>query len=494
MKLDWKEQIPRFSSLSEFFEWVPQSSTDVPALFALAAFCLFPVPVAVHALFKKSFDLIVIDSMEILDYFVFPCAAVVTVLMYALTLGKMWNANRSPLKEIERHPTFVLFLFLLAWMSVGMFAIHGRTSEVFYGIGLNHETFYLQLQYFLGFFALGVALSNERWKLWLLRGVTAVSVFLVPCSFYLWQHVTASPVFFDWYPTVACIWSNPNYYGYVLTVFVSLSAALFAGAESRGWRVFYGVALAANAVTLCYNDTLGAWIGAFCGCVFVVVAYWLRDEKCNRWALAALGLFLLSICAAGIANGKLLPNLTRLFHDIWLILTQAQSEEAKHAGSGRWRIWLRSMEIIGRYPLFGVGFEGVMSKDLLDFTGNARPHNEYMQYALFYGIPAAILYTLGCFAVYMRALRHRVRLDNVTLAALCAAFGYLCGAFFGLTVYNTAPYLFIMLGLGYVHPPETVPCPEASPETVTCSEASSETVPCSEVPPPGADASPSPKG
>ncbi|MBQ9522055.1 MAG: O-antigen ligase family protein [Oscillospiraceae bacterium] len=466
MKLQWNGKTPRdilrISSPGEFFDWLPQSFIDAPALFALAAFCLFPVPLAVHALFRKSFDLIVIHNMEILDYFVFPCAMVVAVLVYVFTLGKLWRAKRSPLKELEKHPTFVLFLFLMAWMSVGMMAVHGKTREVFYGVGLNHETFYLQLEYFAGFFVLGVALGNERWKLWLLRGATAVSVFLVPCAFYLWKNLSATPIFYDWRPSVACIWTNINYYGYFLTVFVSLSAALFAGAESWGWRVFYGVALAANTVALCYNDTLGAWIGAFCGCVFVVVVYRLRDGHWNRWAFVALGLFLLSIVAAGIANGKLVPNLTRLFRDIGLILTQAQSEKAKSAGSGRWRIWLRCMEIIGRHPLFGVGFEGIMSENLLDFTGNARPHNEYMQYALFYGVPAAILYTLGCLGVYIRGWHLRARLDNATLAALCAAFGYLCGAFFGLTVYNTAPYLFIMLGLGYVRAGELFPvekCP-----------------------------------
>lgn len=461
MKLQWNGKTPRdilrISSPGEFFNWLPQSWIDAPALFALAAFCLFPVPVAVHALFAKSFDLMVIDSMEILDYFVFPCTAVVTVLVYVFTLGKLWRAKLSPLKEIERHPVFVLFLFLLAWMSVGFVFVHGRTLEASYGFALNHESIYLQMEYFLGFFALGVAMGNPRWKLWFLRGVTAVSVFLVPCAFYFWHHITATPIYYDWRPSVACIWTNINYYGYVLTICVSLSAALFAGASSWRWRVFYGVALAANSVVLCYNDTLGAWIGAFCGCAFVVVVYWLRDGKCNRWALVALGLFVLSMLAAGIVNGQLAYNFGRLFRDVGLVLTEPDSETAQSAGSGRWIIWVRCMKLIRRYPLFGIGFEGVMAKNVLNFVGNARPHNEYMQYALFYGVPAAILYTLGCLGVYIRGWRLRARLDNATLAALCAAFGYLCGAFFGITVYNTAAYLFIMLGLGYVRASDALP-------------------------------------
>ncbi|MBR4211076.1 MAG: O-antigen ligase family protein [Oscillibacter sp.] len=404
-----------------------------------------------------------------MDYFVFPLVIAAAFLMYVLTLGKLCHEKRSPLKEFEKHPAFLLFLFLLAWMSVGMACVHGATHEVAYGLGLNHETFLRQIEYFAGFFALGVTLQNKHWKRWFLRGVTVVSVILVPCSFYLWQYTHASLIYPDWEPWFSCVWTNPNYYGYFLTVFISLSAGGLAGAESRGWRAFYAAALVANSVTLCYNDTLGAWIGTLCGCLFPVLAYRLRDGRWNRRTLAALGLFLLSMYAAGVVNGNLSPNILKLFKDIILILTQPNAEATKHAGSGRWFIWLRCMELIRQYPLFGIGFEGIMAKDLLSFAGNARPHNEYMQYALFYGIPAAILYTLGCASIYVRAWRRRAVLDNVTLAALTAAFGYLCGAFFGLTVYNTAPYLFIMLGLGYVR--ETAQAAETTESVETAQAA-----------------------
>ena len=462
-------EILRISSPSEFFDWMPQSLIDALAVFALAAFCLYPVPIAIRALFVQSFEGTIVDSVNLLDYFVFPLVQLVAVFVYALTLGKLLHEKRAPLKELERHPAFLLYLFLLAWMSVGMAAVHGPNREVLYGAGLHHENFFLQLEYFLGFFALGVALRNKRWKCWLLRGILVVSMFLVPCAFYLWKNlVPTTDIIVGWFVSVLCVWSNPNYYGYVLTVFVSLSAAGLAGAESRGWRAFYAAALVANSVTLTYNNTVGAWVGSLCGCLFVIAAYRLRDGRWNRWSLAALGLFLLSMYAAGVVNGNLSPNIIELFKDIILVLTQPNAEATKHAGSGRWIIWLRSMELIRQYPVFGIGFEGVVTKNLLEFARNSRPHNEYMQYALFYGIPAAILYTLGCASIYVRALRRRAVLDNVTLAALTAAFGYLCGAFFGLTVYNTAPYLFIMLGLGYVH--ETAQAAETT-ETVESTEA-----------------------
>ena len=85
---------------------------------------------------------------------------------------------------------------------------------------------------------------------------------------------------------------------------------------------------------------------------------------------------------------------------------------------------------------------------------NIRPHNEFMQYALFHGIPAAILYFVGCLGVFIRALRKKVYLDGASLVCLSAAFGYLVSSFFGLTLYTTAYFLFMFLGMGYVKVPE----------------------------------------
>ena len=454
-------EILAISSLAEFYDWVPPNLTDSLSCFALATFGLFPVVIALRTLSHLSFDQMITDSMGLLDGFLFPLVALFSVAAYSLTAGKLWNEKR-PLKN---NAPLKLFFALLLWMCGNVLFVNGVTDSVWFGDGLQHESFLLHIEYFLSFLMMGVFLREQRLKLWLLRGLTAVSLFLVPCAFYLWRNLQASPVYYDWRPSVACIWSNPNYYGYFLTVFVSLSAALFAGAESRGWRAFYAAALVANSVTLCYNDTLGAWIGALCGCLFVVAAYRLRDGRWNRWSLAALGLFLLSMCAVGLANGRLFANVSGLSRDVGLVLTQPDSAAAQGTGSGRWIIWRRCVELIRQYPLFGIGFEGVYVRNLREFMGaHYRPHNEYMQYALFYGIPGGALYLAGCASIYIRALRRRAVLDNVTLAALTAAFGYLCGAFFGLTVYNTAPYLFIMLGLGYVQAAETT-------ETVESTEA-----------------------
>ena len=51
-----------------------------------------------------------------------------------------------------------------------------------------------------------------------------------------------------------------------------------------------------------------------------------------------------------------------------------------------------------------------------------------------------------------RGLKHRHEIDNITLTCLVAYFSYLVSAFFGNTMFYTAPYLFIFLGMANPFP------------------------------------------
>ena len=481
-------EILRFSSAAEFFEWMPWTLVDAIAFFSLAAFCLFPVVIAIPTLVHCSFDQMVMDSMGLLDGIIFPLVTVNSALAYVLTLGKMRHEKRSPLAAVRKSPTLILFAALMAWMCVNLFFVNRVEGAFFHGLLLRHESFSLNLEYYLGFFALGMALRNPRLKLWLLRGLAAVSALLVPCAFYLWKNLTASPIYYDWQPMFTAIFTHWNYYGYFLSVAVGVCAGLFAAAEKERprWRAFYALALIINTVGLSYTTTRGAWIASFCACLFLVAAYRVRDGKFQRRSLIALGIFALAFFPATLfGNPESLGHLQSLPREAGLVISQPRSEEAAFAGSGRWQIWARCLNIIRQYPLMGIGFEGIYLYDLGSYVTATRPHNEFIQYALFYGIPAALLYIAGCVSVYWRAVKRRARLDNLTLTALTAAFAYLVSSFFGVSVYNTAPFLFIMLGLGYVHDDaraipadndaETLPA-DADAETLPA-DADAETLP-----------------
>lgn len=82
-------------------------------------------------------------------------------------------------------------------------------------------------------------------------------------------------------------------------------------------------------------------------------------------------------------------------------------------------------------------------------TGSSRTHNEYLQYMATFGIPEGVLYILGCVGVFIRNVKRKEKLRKMSYVCLTAAFTYLVSACFGVTLYNTAPFLFIFLGMGY---------------------------------------------
>ena len=428
---------------------IPWSDTNFIAFVALALFGLWPVMVLIPTMWHCSFDRMVDWNMHLLDKFMFPMVVALCVTAYAITLVKPPQDKRPLSKKMSDNSALLIFLGLVVWMAIDIPFTNGVTNAVKYGMGLKHESFPLVLEYFLCFLPLGLFLRNQTLKRWLLRGMTVVSAVLASCAFYLHDNLTCSPYYYDWTPSFSTIFTTWNYYGYFLTIFIGLSAALFTLDESRGWRYFYAYSISINTIVLSCNNSLGAWIGSFCACLFIVAARRVMDGKFHIRSLQALALFTLVLCLTGLVNGRLGENVFGLSSDMQNILTDPSSGRAASAGSGRWRFWTESMKFIAQNPLFGIGYEGVHVR-VLEVIGNPRPHNEYIQYTLFYGIPGGLLYIAACAGVYVRAFRRRARLDGLTLAALTAAFGYLMGSFFGLTVYNTAPYLFIMLGLGYV--------------------------------------------
>jgi O-antigen ligase len=131
----------------------------------------------------------------------------------------------------------------------------------------------------------------------------------------------------------------------------------------------------------------------------------------------------------------------------------ASTQAVNAAGTGRGSLWRLTIESIARRPVFGWGTEGIadyLKANSLD--GNNRPHNEYLQYAAFYGIPAALVYITALCSIYRKAFKQLAELPAINICALLAGAGYLFSACFGNTMFYTAPFLFIMLGLGCYDP------------------------------------------
>lgn len=432
---------------------IPAFVPELLASLCVGSFMIAALVMAILAMYHHSIDYTAFKYQVIYEYYLHPLTTAIGIAALLCAILQRKNDGVKVINWIKRSRTCVFFLILTIWIMLST-VVNGTNFITRFGAGYLGETLFSVIKYFVILFPCAAIVINSNTKAILLRLFLFTSVVLVIAAFFLWQTQIESKFIIGWKPSFTSIFTNTNYYGYFLSVSVPLSAVMFTVEEAKTWKIFSGFSLIANTVALSFNNTMGAWMGCFFACVSMLTIYKIRDGRITLNERISFYIYLFTFIAVSLFNGNLATNILSLFFDMSHLVNNPLSEESLHAGSGRWIIWLHTLEQIGNHPIFGIGHEGVIVRDLAELVGNNRPHNEYLQYALFYGIPAGILYFVGCASLYLRAIIMKTHLDNLTLAALVAAFGYLVGGFFGLTLYSSTPFLFIMLGLGYVHVPK----------------------------------------
>ncbi|HYP74227.1 MAG TPA: O-antigen ligase family protein [Microbacterium sp.] len=233
-----------------------------------------------------------------------------------------------------------------------------------------------------------------------------------------------------------------NHYGYLLAVGGALAASGALVAARGRVRAALLAVFAIILLTLLLNDTLGAYVALASGCVGAVV--WLavlrRLTVTRVVALVAVAV-IVHLGAETLGVGTF-GELGSLGADVQAV--SAGAADAESAGTGRWGLWVITIEQIAASPWFGHGIEGIA--DLLP-VGFGRPHNEYLQYAVFFGAPALVAYVAAIAAVFVRLVKRGSGVDAITVCAAVGAATYLVSACFGNTMYYTAPLLFLLLGV-----------------------------------------------
>lgn len=426
---------------------LPENASRFPAAVGTGVFVVSPALMAVLAMRHRSIDYTLFTYPDMVRNWVYPLAVVCFIVAALLEIRQARLRGRGVVEWLRQNPIFLVDGFVVLWMIVSQLRNGWGYAVDGYYVITREETFPMQIGYFAVLFPMG-AMVGERGKRWLVRLHLLVSLVLVAAAFVLWQSQNVSVFFCDWYSQFSSIYTNINYYGYYLSIAAPLAAAAFVDEPDPNWRGVALAALIANASALSINNTLGAWVGSVAAMGFLIVSHRILEGRFNRRTLLAAGVFAVFIFLPGHLLGSFEGNFSVLFSDISKVVNNGEGVE--HAGSGRWIIWIGSLKLIGENPVFGIGFEGVAYRGLKDITVNTRPHNEWMQQALFYGIPAAVGWFVMGLGTYIRALRRRATLDRWTLMCLTGAFGYLVGALFGLTLFATAPLLFLFLGMGYV--------------------------------------------
>lgn len=370
-----------------------------------------------------------------------------------------WKQKKDSIKfSIKDYIPMVFFALLCILMLISTF-INGFTSYVIHGNSYRGESLLSFIVYFAVMYFCGTLITKDSYKK-LILAVFLISNLIVNAIQLI--HIYIKPLqFFEYSDSDApsAIFYQFNHYGYFLMLAIMISAGIISMSKNIKYKIFAAFLLILNTFILSLNTTFGCFLACLIGMVFLVIVSSVVERKFNVISVFALGIFIAVTFITGLKYHSFIQELGRFFKDIESVMgdvsesTQAEKASesagaADSAGTGRWGLWRFTMGYIKQKPIFGWGVEGISEMLTKDSNGlNNRPHNEYLQYAAFFGIPAAITYISGVAAHFIKALKTRKSFSPAAAICLVAAFTYLVSAFFGNTMFYTAPYLFIFMGL-----------------------------------------------
>ena len=241
---------------------------------------------------------------------------------------------------------------------------------------------------------------------------------------------------------VCAVFHNSNHYGYYLAITI-ITAALMSVYEKTLWlRIFSAVCGIIATMVLIMNNTLGAYLAVlFVFILFIIYCFCIAKEN-RKQSLIVMGVYLLVTFVMSFRYATIMSSFVTLFGDINMIIEDPL--EADSAGSSRWKLWKGTVEHMDESPFLGFGVEG-----LLNTYGVGTPHNEFLQYAEFFGIQTSLLYIIACAVILLRVLFNSKRMDKTTMISFFVCIGYLASSFFGVAIYYTTPFIYIFLGLTY---------------------------------------------
>ena len=377
---------------------------------------------------------------------------------------------------------FVIYLGLIM-MSI---AVNGFTSYALHGHPYTKMSMWIYITNVLLYFFFSSLLYEEKVKAFLVKMCCYIA------SAYALYSILGH-IFHKDSGALHATFHNSNHYGYYLAVSIALTSAMIikmlSAEKNEGEKkssrvmdlVIWFLLMAVQCVALAYNNTLGAWLAVLFCQIFLFIVYRVKDGKFNFRVLIPLGLFLLVSIISSFFTTSIFTSVLRTFTDIGDIA--AGAEGADMAGSGRWKIWKWTVRHIIDRPIFGNGIEGILEYTIWEDISTGSPHNEFLEYAVFFGIPAALSYIAAIVSVFIHGLKYKKEINPITLVCIAGAFSYLVSSFFGVCFYYTVVYNFIFLGLSLNFANKDRPGKkkdEAVPEIEVHEEAVEENNDCSE--------------
>lgn len=398
---------------------------------AVPAFLLCAVPLSVLLL-----D-VIFPNMSVLQYRIYPSAIRIISLISIICMAVCMSS------EIDNDDIHVdikdVWFFLFAACIVISTFINGFSHDAIFSVPYRYVgAFDLFIYIFIYMYCSG-RIGSERLKELFLICMMLVSD-LIAAAFFYDRFIGEIAAFNDKLEPAA-IFFHGNHYGYFLTTVIAISAGCLCFSKGR-LSMTGGISLVTGLAALALNRSMGCILAAAVSLFLVISISVFRGNPHRKKACVLMAFIAVTAAGSVLVSSSLRADMVQTVNEFAQIVT---GDNNIYAGNGRWGIWQYVAGYIADYPIWGYGCEGIADV-MKDYTLTTNPHNEPLTYAAFFGIPAAVFYCAGVITAVIKGLKAD-RNSGIEVIAAFGAFSYFVSSVFGVAMFYTAPYMFILIGM-----------------------------------------------
>ncbi|MBQ3546457.1 MAG: O-antigen ligase family protein [Lachnospiraceae bacterium] len=376
-------------------------------------------------------------------FFVIGAFAEIFAILY-ISRSFMVGEKQGIKEFIKTHIWDILLVFMLIMATISTFNSED-VHKALWGVMIRHDGL-LAYYIYASVYVCVKSVKSARLRMWLLR---AISILI--CILSINTLLQAIPgmlsklgmVGFNMcrYAIFSSIYFNINHFEYILILGLMASGTLVVIENKKILKFLWLLIFGFELWGLIINNTFAGFVAVVIGTVFMAIVMLINDKKhLISIILVVVTLITVSVITDYNYYGILRRNILVSYNDVKTIETNDRG------GSGRIGLWKGNIGLIKKKPLLGYGPEGTYNMYARGETKHERPHNEYLQHALYMGIPAGIAYILALFTLFITMIKKIKYLPKELIAMGVVVFAYCVSAFFGNTLYNTVPYFFMFLG------------------------------------------------
>ena len=358
---------------------------------------------------------------------------------------------------------YLFYILVVVGIFASLFAIDKEIS--FLGKDYRHEGFISLLCYYLLFINWKVGGTKEDIKqllnvIIIMTIISGVYGILQIYSPFTWILRFANRTM------AAGISGNPNFFGSLMVTTLSIVITKYLIEDKKSITSLLLIILLF--VSLINSKSLGPILTLILTLIFIIIFLFIKKKiKLKKLIILILTLIITYIGVIGINKVRLNIDTNEIGNTVAAIKNESLTTEEKMyiVGSGRFKIWKNSLNIVKDNFIIGVGYDnfqlayyegvnltevefytqdGVIKSRLKypEITDNA--HNIYLHTLVSSGLLGLIPYLILCLLVFIKGLKTKSNLMMILLGGFVA---YSIQAFANISVIQVAPIYYIIMGL-----------------------------------------------